>query len=79
MKIEDSKVLELIYNNQKMIGNLKEVKKLVDEIIEVLKDLEDSNECQFDHHGNCQQHGWIGDRECPQARLKRILRREKMK
>jgi hypothetical protein len=42
-------------------------------IIELLKDMEDSNPCVFDHHGNCQEHGWTGDRECPQSRLKKFL------
>ena len=49
------------------------------EIIELLQDLEDSDPCELDHHGNCQAHGWVDMkefppwRECPQKRLKLIL------
>ena len=52
-------------------------------IIELLKDLEDPDPCELDHHGNCQAHGWADMkefspwRECPQKRLKEILYKEK--
>ena len=46
------------------------------QIIELLEDLHDPYPCEFDHHGNCQAHGWFGDRPCPQKRLKTILTRE---
>jgi len=53
------------------------------EIIELLQDMEDSDPCELDHHGNCQAHGWADMkafppwRECPQKRLKEILREYK--
>jgi len=53
------------------------------EIIELLKDLEDPEPCELDHHGNCQAHGWVDMKEfpparkCPQKRLKKILYKEK--
>ena len=43
------------------------------EIIELLEDLHDTDPCEFDHHGNCQLHGWSGDKPCPQKRLGEIL------
>ena len=48
--------------------------------IELLQDLEDSEPCELDHHGNCQAHGWVDTkefppwRECPQKRLKECLK-----
>ena len=44
------------------------------EIIKLLEDLEDPDPCEFDHHGNCQAHWWVGDRPCPQKRLKECLK-----
>ena len=55
------------------------------EIIELLKDLEDPEPCELDHHGNCQAHGWADMKEfppwrkCPQKRLKEILYKIKKK
>jgi len=43
------------------------------ETIELLEDLLDPDPCEFDHHGNCQLHGWSGDKPCPQKRLKELL------
>jgi len=41
---------------------------------ELIMDLIDNDECQFDFHGNCQQHGWTGERECPHSRAKKFLK-----
>lgn len=51
------------------------------EIREILEDMVDSNECDFDHHGHCQEHGWTNtdDRPCPQIRIKKILEIERGK
>lgn len=43
---------------------------------ELLESLVDDSECEFDHHGDCQAHGFFGfepDEMCPQAELKRLL------
>jgi hypothetical protein len=45
---------------------------------ELLKSLADPDDCQFDHHGGCQAHGYISlqpGEECPQRELKRRLAR----
>jgi hypothetical protein len=68
---------------------LKETKELIIEIktevslmIEIMKDLVDPDDCDLDHHGNCQAHGWTvgeGDnKECPQKRLKEFLIKQKV-
>jgi hypothetical protein len=47
-----------------------------EELILILLDLVDFSECEYDHHGNCQAHGWIvhdDNRECVQKRLKEYL------
>ncbi|MEV4079206.1 hypothetical protein AB0J43_02785 [Nonomuraea fuscirosea] len=44
--------------------------------IELLQALADPGECSFDHHGGCQEHGYLslepGER-CPQAELRELL------
>lgn len=42
-------------------------------LLNLLKDLVNTDDCYFDHHGNCQAHGWTGDVECPHSRAKRII------
>ena len=45
------------------------------EAISILRELVDENPCSFDHHGNCQEHGWTnyGEGLCPHERAKRLL------
>lgn len=39
----------------------------------IVRDLTDPDECTFDHHGNCQAHGWTQtDPKCPHARAKEL-------
>ena len=40
---------------------------------QLLVDLVDTDDCQFDHHGYCQAHVWLDERPCPHARAKTIL------
>lgn len=41
------------------------------ELIDIISDMEDPNECQYDHHGYCQEHSWFDDLiACPQKRIK---------
>jgi hypothetical protein len=44
--------------------------------LELLEALVDDGECRFDHHGGCQEHGYLslepGD-ACPQADLKALI------
>jgi len=40
----------------------------------ILEDMIDPNECNYDHHGNCQEHGWTGiDPSCPRKRAKELI------
>ena len=39
----------------------------------ILKDLRDLEECELDHHGYCQTHGWLQEGRCPQLRIKEII------
>jgi hypothetical protein len=71
----------------KEIGEMKklifEVKDDITEMISIMKDLVDPDECDIDHHGNCQSHGWTvgeGDnKECPQKRVKEFLKKQNIK
>lgn len=44
-----------------------------DRLRSLIADLFDADPCQFDHHGNCQAHGWFGEAKCPHARAKEVL------
>jgi hypothetical protein len=42
----------------------------------LLEELVDSGKCWFDHHGGCQEHGYLDLQPgelCPQAELKALL------
>lgn len=43
-------------------------------VIDILTDLTDPNPCWYDHHGYCQEHGWMTtDPPCAQKRAKEWL------
>jgi hypothetical protein len=47
---------------------------LDDDILDLLDDLTDPDDCWYDHHGYCQAHFWLAtDPRCPHARAKDIL------
>lgn len=60
---------EIRASNKKII--LKE--ELVKELLNIIADLTDNSNCAFDHHGDCQEHGWFSVKECPHSRAKRML------
>lgn len=77
-------------NQEEVFKEVSEMKTLINEIrsditimIDLLIDLVDPDECQLDHHGNCQTHGWTageGDnKKCPQKRLKEFLIKQHIK
>lgn len=39
----------------------------------MLDELYDTNPCSFDHHGYCQEHGWLQEGTCIMARVKEEL------
>ncbi|SEU46453.1 hypothetical protein [Nonomuraea wenchangensis] len=44
--------------------------------VELLQALTDDEECDFDHHGGCQTHGYLSlepDERCPQAEARELL------
>lgn len=44
------------------------------DLVELLRDLVDPDDCEFDHHGYCQAHGWTEtEPRCPHARAKELL------
>ena len=51
----------------------------IKQIEQLLLDLYDPTDCSYDHHGNCQTHGWVGERECPQKRIRKLIKTEKEK
>jgi len=50
----------------------------INHIYAVLEQLIDDNECSFDHHGYCQEHGWMDKSTCPHALAKEILKGENL-
>jgi hypothetical protein len=49
----------------------------VREAVEILKDIVSEEDCRFDHHGGCQEHGYLilkSGEECPQAAAKRFIK-----
>lgn len=56
-----------------MDGSKDALRSRVNELRAVLADLADGSPCDLDHDGNCQEHAWFGDGECPHARAKRLL------
>lgn len=43
-------------------------------LIDLIRDLADTDPCWYDHHGHCQAHGWMAtDPICPHARAAAIL------
>ena len=52
--------------------------KMLEEQNVIIKDLVDEDNCEFDHHGFCQAHGWFGtDPICPHGRAKSFLKRKR--
>jgi hypothetical protein len=46
-------------------------------LTQLVRDLEDKSSCRYDHRGYCQEHGWFNNkRECPQLRIKKLLKRD---
>jgi hypothetical protein len=43
-------------------------------LVELVDDLHEDSDCSFDHHGDCQAHGWFGleGSECPNATARRL-------
>lgn len=43
-------------------------------LLSLVRNLVDEGECQLDHHGYCQTHGWMAtEPPCPHARAKELL------
>lgn len=54
------------------------IEKTDDDLREALNLLYERHEgtpCRFDHHGYCQEHGWLAPGECDQPRMERLLRK----
>lgn len=49
----------------------KEMKLL--EALSILNDIYDGEACRIDHEGQCQEHYWFHNSECPHARAKRFI------
>lgn len=64
-----SPALERLWN---LAVSLQEREIEADEILTYLLDV---NECHLDHHGYCQEHGWLSDTTCPHARARTWLKK----
>lgn len=36
-----------------------------DQLLNLIECIRHQSECSLDHHGYCQEHGWINDEMCP--------------
>lgn len=49
------------------------------DLLNLIRDLTDPGECWLDHHGGCQEHGYLSlepGQKCPHAEAKEILAAE---
>lgn len=47
---------------------------VIDDLVKLVRDLADPGPCEdFDHHGQCQTHGWLQEGVCPHARARDVL------
>lgn len=53
--------------------NIDAIKNAYLESIDIIEELYDDNDCNLDHHGHCQEHGWRDKSECPHERAKKFL------
>lgn len=53
-------------------GECKRLRKEREKLLDIVEDLIDKDDCQLDHHGYCQTHGWTGEL-CPHKRGKDAL------
>lgn len=44
-----------------------------DELRALVADFVDPSDCRYDHHGYCQEHGWLQEGVCPNKRAKQLL------
>lgn len=51
---------------------------LIPVLIDLIDDLAEDTECSFDHHGDCQTHGWFGLRDdgsdCPVGSARKLVK-----
>lgn len=51
--------------------------KSYEELVDLLRDMVDPGECWFDHHGGCQEHGYLSLRPgeiCPHEEAKQVIK-----
>jgi hypothetical protein len=55
-----------------------ELSKQKEELLGLIGDLVDDEDCRYDHHGYCQTHGWFDTTpRCPHIRAKELINAEK--
>lgn len=50
-----------------------------EQLLTLIRDLVDDDDCQYDHHGGCQTHGYLlldPGEQCPHAEAKELLNRQ---
>lgn len=57
------------------LGTLAEMEQQRDDALRMVLALTGTDPCQLDHHGNCQEHGWV-DGQCPKVRAEALLAAE---
>lgn len=45
------------------------------DLYELLDKLAEDTPCRFDHHGYCQEHGWLDEGPCPHRQADKLLRK----
>ncbi len=47
--------------------------KVISLLFDLVSDLADMGKCWYDHHGYCQEHGWLDSGICPHARAQSLF------
>jgi hypothetical protein len=70
---------ELVPLIHRMVDEIRALRAGRSGLLRLVRDLLDSDECWFDHHGGCQAHGYLSlepGELCPHAETKAVLAAE---
>lgn len=65
---------EAVNRCREALAEAARAQSVIDDLAQLVRDLADREPCEdFDHHGQCQTHGWLQEGVCPHARARDIL------
>jgi len=72
--VEDGRALVPLAH--RMVDEVRTLRAGRADLLRLVRDLLDSDDCWFDHHGGCQAHGYLSlepGEQCPHAEAKALL------